>query len=102
MPIAPPLRTPAPTHIEFRGLLVELNRCPLQLRQQLLCEPPYNPLLEIEQLEETAMAEAAAELSTTMLIAGCADVDIEDSLASLRNHLEEHFLQRKYVRLYER
>lgn len=104
------LRAQAPAYVEIRGLRIELARCTPAMRDALLAYTApsvggaKNPLAELEALEERIQAEAAARLSVAMLAARPRrDEDaIEDALASLRGHLEEHFTQRKYAVLYER
>ncbi|WP_447555671.1 hypothetical protein [Vreelandella sp. EE22] len=87
----------------FRGIDVELNRCSPATRQAITAEiGGANPLADLEALEERIAAESTGQLAATMLANGAAAVDIEDALAELRVHLDEHFLQRKLVRLYER
>ncbi|WP_447928369.1 hypothetical protein [Vreelandella sp. EE27] len=87
----------------FRGIDVELNRCSPATRQAITAEiGAANPLADLETLEERVTAEATGQLAATLLANGAAAVDIEDALAELRVHLDEHFLQRKFVRLYER
>lgn len=97
---------PSPTTL-FRGVEVELERCSPRTRRAIETalaqgtEQP-NPLAALEALEERTTAEAVGQLATTMLTNGTPAVDIEDALCELRTHLDEHWLQRKLVRLYER
>ncbi|RUR46226.1 hypothetical protein [Vreelandella populi] len=87
----------------FRGIDVELNRCSPATRNAITADiGGANPLADLEALEERTTAGAAGQLAATMLANGAAAVDIEDALCELRAHLDEHFLQRKLVRLYER
>ncbi|MCZ0930319.1 hypothetical protein L0636_07765 [Halomonas janggokensis] len=91
----------------FRGVDVELERCAEGTRRDIETalkrgtQTP-NPLADIEALEERTTAEAVGQLATSMLAAGKSDEAVEDALSSLNAHLDEHFLQRKLVRLYER
>lgn len=91
----------------FRGVEVELGRCSPHTRRAIETaltqgtEKP-NPLAELEALEERTTADAVGQLAATMLTNGTPAVDIEDALCELRTHLDEHWLQRKLVRLYER
>ena len=98
------MATPAPQSILlFRGVEVELNRCSPATRHAITAEiGGSNPLADLEALEETATANAVGQLAATMLASHTPAVDIEDALAELRAHMDEHFLQRKLVRLYER
>lgn len=87
----------------FRGVEVELNRCSPATRQAITAEiGGDNPLADLEALEESTTANAVGQLAATMLASHTPAVDIEDALAELRAHMDEHFLQRKVVRLYER
>ncbi|WP_431026162.1 hypothetical protein [Halomonas sp. H5] len=95
----------APEWLEVNGLRVELAKCQPSMRRWLLqyVSPRFStnsPLAELEALEERTLAEATAQLSVELITARWEDDAIEDALASLRLHLEEHFLQRKYARLY--
>ncbi|MGP9466721.1 hypothetical protein ACT3RU_06850 [Halomonas sp. TP35] len=93
----------ASTTVLFRGIEVELNRCTPATRQAITADiGAANPLADLEALEERTTAEAAGQLAATMQANGAAAVDIEDALCELRAHLDEHFLQRKLIRLYER
>ncbi|WP_447042556.1 hypothetical protein [Vreelandella sp. H-I2] len=98
------MATPAAQSILlFRGLEVELDRCSPATRQAITAEiGDSNPLSDLEALEERTTAEAVGQLAATMLASHTPAVDIEDALAELRAHLDEHFLHRKLVRLYER
>lgn len=98
------MATPATNQVLlFRGIDVELNRCSPATRNAITAEiDTANPLADLEAQEERTTAEAAGQLAATMLANGAAAVDIEDALCELRAHLDEHFLQRKLVRLYER
>ena len=100
------LRATAPEALVFRGLRVELGKCTPAMRDTLLAynSPDLegsNPLAAIEDAEAKHVDRAATELTVTMLAEGRDDEAIEDALASLREHLAEHFRQRKLNRLYE-
>lgn len=91
----------------FRGVEVDLKRCTERTRRMIEtalergnCTP--NPLADLEALEERTTAQAVAQLSCSMLAQGQPAIDIEDALCELRTHMDEHFIQRKLVRLYER
>lgn len=91
----------------FRGVEVDLKRCAARTRQMIEtalerghCSP--NPLADLEALEERITAQAVAQLSCSLLTEGMPAIDIEDALCELRTHMDEHFTQRKLVRLYER
>ncbi|MDN7131755.1 hypothetical protein JNO04_05220 [Halomonas sp. MC140] len=93
--------------VVFRGVEVDLKRCAARTRQMIEtalerghCSP--NPLAELEALEERTTAQAVAQLSCSLLTEGMPAIDIEDALCELRTHMDEHFTQRKLVRLYER
>jgi hypothetical protein len=97
----------APAEVYVRGLHVELAKCSSGMRMALLryISPEFggsNPLAELEALEERTLAEACAKLAGDMVSARRDDDAIEDALTTLRGHLEEHFIQRKYAALYER
>lgn len=94
-----------PHRIEFRGLSIELARCSPAIRhavQAAETEPAANPLADLEALEERVSAEAAARLAGDLLRDQRPNHVIEDSLCELRVHLDEHFTQRKLIRLYSR
>lgn len=91
----------------FRGVEVDLKRCAERTRRMIEtalerghCSP--NPLADLEALEERTTAQAVAQLSCAMLTEGLPAIEIEDALCELRTHMDEHFNQRKLVRLYER
>ncbi|MGE6581948.1 hypothetical protein ACQKD0_13175 [Vreelandella aquamarina] len=99
----------APTRnvVLFRGVEVELDRCSERTRRLIemaLRNGTHtpNPFADLEALEESTTAKAVSQLAATMLASHTPAVDIEDALAELRAHMDEHFLQRKLVRLYER
>lgn len=97
-----------PAEVYVRGLRVELAKCSPHMRHWLLeySSPNVggvnNPLANLEAIEESTLADATARLSCELIAARRDDDAIEDALATLRGHLEEHFLQRKYARLYDR
>lgn len=97
----------APAELHLRGLRVELAKCSPGMRRWLLeyTSPQgggvSNPLADLETLEERTLADATAQLARELIAARRDDEAIEDALVSLRGHLEEHFLQRKYAKLYE-
>ncbi|MCO7214142.1 hypothetical protein [Halomonas sp. OfavH-34-E] len=97
----------APPELYVRGLRVELAKCSPSMRMALLryTSPKFSdgdPLADLETFEERTLADATARLSCEPIAARWDDDAIEDALASLRGHLEEHFTQRKYAALYER
>ncbi|GGW45197.1 hypothetical protein [Vreelandella hamiltonii] len=91
----------------FRGVEVELDRCSPHTRDAIEMaltqgtDKP-NPLADLEALEERATAQAVGQLAATMLAHNASSDQVEDALCELRTHMDEHFLQRKLVRLYER
>jgi hypothetical protein len=98
---------PPSTTTLFRGIEVELDRCSPRTRRMIEtalergnCTP--NPLADLEALEERTTAQAVAQLTSSMLTEGLPAIEIEDALCELRTHMDEHFIQRKLVRLYER
>lgn len=97
---------PSPTTL-FRGVEVELERCSPRTRHAIETaltqgtEKP-NPLADLEALEERATAQAVSQLAATMMAQNMPFEQVEDALCELRTHMDEHFLQRKLVRLYER
>ncbi|SDK70224.1 hypothetical protein [Billgrantia gudaonensis] len=94
-----------PQRTLFRGLDVELARCTPANRQAVLAsetDAAANPLADLEALEERVAAEAAARLAGALLRDRRPNHEIEDSLCELRAHLDEHFVQRKLIRLYGR
>lgn len=102
---------PTPLHpktVTYRGVTVELERCPQRTRQLLQLatgggSQTLNPLAEIEALEERTTAEAVGQLAATLIANGeHSDIQREHALEALRTHLDEHFVQRKLIRLYQR
>jgi len=104
--IATIILPPSPT-VLFRGVEVELDRCSPHTRDAIEMaltqgtEKP-NPLADLEALEERTTAQAVSQLAATMLAQNAPFEQVEDALCELRTHMDEHFLQRKLVRLYER
>lgn len=98
------MATPATNHIIFyRGIEVQLNRCSPAIRDAITAEiGAKNPLADLEALEERTTAEAVGQLAATMLAKYAPNGEIENALAELRAHMDEHFVQRKLVRLYAR
>ena len=101
------LRATAPEALVFRGLRVELGKCTPAMRDALLAytSPELegsNPLASVEASEVEHLDRAAAELTVTLLASGHDDDAVESALVSLREHLGEHFRQRKLSALYER
>ncbi|QNU62282.1 hypothetical protein [Vreelandella titanicae] len=91
----------------FRGIEVELDRCSEHTRRHIETALKRgtntpNPLADLEALEERITAEAVGELAALMLACNASSDEIEDALCELRTYMDEHFLQRKLVRLYER
>ena len=91
----------------FRGVEVELDRCSERTRRiietALKCgNNTPNPLADLEGLEERTTAAAVGQLAATMLAQNAPTDQVEDALCELRTYMDEHFLQRKLVRLYER
>ncbi|MBB3141238.1 hypothetical protein [Halomonas organivorans] len=92
-----------PHRTTFRGLDVELGRCTPANRQAVKAterDAAANPLADLEALEERVSAEAAAELAVALLRDQRPNHEIEDALCDLRVYLDEHFTQRKLIRLY--
>lgn len=104
--IATIILPPSPT-VLFRGVEVNLDRCSPRTRRTIETalrqgtEKP-NPLADLEALEERSTAQAVGQLAATMLAQNAPFEQVEDALCELRTHMDEHFLQRKLVRLYER
>lgn len=91
----------------FRGVEVELERCSEQTRRNIETALKRgtntpNPLADLEALEENTTALAVGQLAATMLAQNAHTEQVEDALCELRTYMDEHFLQRKLVRLYER
>lgn len=91
----------------FRGIEVELDRCSEHTRRDIETALKRgtntpNPLADLEALEERTTAEAVGQLAATMLARNASSDEVEDALCELRTYMDEHFLQRKLVRLYER
>ncbi|GEK74212.1 MULTISPECIES: hypothetical protein [Halomonas] len=94
-----------PHRVSFRGLDIELARCTPTNRQAVQAtetDAAANPLADLEALEERVAAEAAAKLAGDLLRDQRPNHDIEDALCDLRVYLDEHFTQRKLIRLYGR
>jgi hypothetical protein len=104
--IATIILPPSPT-VLFRGVEVNLDRCSPRTRRTIETalrqgtDKP-NPLADLEALEERTTAEAVGQLAATMLAHNASSDQVEDALCELRTYMDEHFLQRKLVRLYER
>ncbi|SDG22035.1 hypothetical protein SAMN05216571_106148 [Onishia taeanensis] len=94
-----------PHRVPFRGLSVDLARCTPAMRRSVElteAEPAANPLADLEVLEERIAAKAAAKLAGDLLRDQRPNDEIEDALCELAAHLDEHFTQRKLIRLYGR
>lgn len=106
--MATPAVTPlTPATVFFRGVEVDLTRCTERTRQLIETalargNATPNPLADLEALEERTTAQAVAQLATTLLADHTHTNEVEDALCELRMHMDEHFQQRKLVRLYER
>ncbi|ERS88839.1 hypothetical protein [Halomonas sp. PBN3] len=92
--------------IEMRGIVVDLACCTPAMREAVLAyaSPALrgdNPLARIEAAEDEHTDRAVAELAVALVAQGRDEDAIEDALVSLREHLAEHFRQRKLARLYD-
>ncbi|MDF9433003.1 hypothetical protein [Chromohalobacter israelensis] len=100
------LRDQAPAFLDVHGMHVELARCTTAMRDALLAYTSpniagaQNPLADLEAIEAEHIDRAVIELAIRLVASGKSDEAVEDALVSVRGHLEDHFLQRKYARLY--